>query len=66
MGRVLYYRGAWQDAEQEIEIAEKVFDKKQTNFVSVVRAYHALRFLLMTREQIIRNQKFLPKLRTEV
>lgn len=44
LGCVLSYRGAWQEAEQELEKAQEVFDKhgvQSTNFVSVVRAYHA-------------------------
>jgi tetratricopeptide (TPR) repeat protein len=52
LGLVLTYLGAWQNAEQGLTIAEKVFDKYgagQTNYVSVVRAYHAQRFLLMAR-----------------
>jgi tetratricopeptide (TPR) repeat protein len=52
LGRVLSYRGAWQEVEQELTVAEEVFDKygaSQTNFVSVVRSYRALLFLLMAR-----------------
>ncbi|KAF0107510.1 MAG: TPR domain-containing protein [Anaerolineaceae bacterium] len=52
LGRVLSYRSVWQEAEQELSIAERVFDKYgagQTNYVSVIRAYHAQRFLLMVR-----------------
>ncbi len=55
LGRVLYYRGVWQEAEQELKIAEKIFDKygtSQTNFVSGVRLYRALLFLLMAREAV--------------
>jgi tetratricopeptide (TPR) repeat protein len=59
LGHVLFYRGEWQEAEQELSIAEKVIDKYgagQTNYVSVVRAYRALRFLLMVRGQKVFNQ----------
>jgi tetratricopeptide (TPR) repeat protein len=69
LGRVLSYRGAWQEAKQELTVAEKVFDKygaSQTNFVSVVRAYRALRFLLITREQIIRNQSPLDSVKSAI
>ena len=53
LGRVLFYRSVWEKAEQELTLAEKVFDKYgagQTNFGSVARAYRALCFLLMARE----------------
>ena len=41
MGPLLFYRGIWDEADKELEIARKVFDKygvQQTNYVSVVRA----------------------------
>ena len=53
LGRILSYRCAWQEAEKELIVAEKVLDKygaSQTNFVSVVRAYCSLHFLLMARD----------------
>jgi tetratricopeptide (TPR) repeat protein len=50
LGRVLSYRGAWQEAEQELDKAQKIFDKVEpNNFVSVVRAYRAFYFLLQVR-----------------
>jgi tetratricopeptide (TPR) repeat protein len=52
LGWLLAYRDAWAESEQELAIAEAVFDKYgpgQTNFVSVVRAYRALRELLLPR-----------------
>lgn len=60
LGRALSYRSAWQDAEQELAIAGKIFDKygaSRTNFVSGVCSYRALRFLLIAREQRISNQQ---------
>ena len=52
LGRLLAYRGAWAEAEKELAAAETVFDEygpEGTSFVSVVRAYRALRALLLTR-----------------
>ena len=47
----------WQEAEQELDKAQKVFDKhEQNNFVSVVRAYRALCFILMAREVTVNNR----------
>jgi tetratricopeptide (TPR) repeat protein len=49
LGRLLIYRGAFDDADSELKSAQDVFDRERgTNFVSVVRAYRALRALLMT------------------
>ncbi len=56
LGRLLAYRGAWAEAEEELTAAERVFDKYgpgQTNYVSVVRAYRALRALLLARAQAL-------------
>jgi tetratricopeptide (TPR) repeat protein len=48
LGRLLAYCGAFEEAGQELETAQDVFDRQRgTNFVSVVRAYRALRGLLM-------------------
>jgi tetratricopeptide (TPR) repeat protein len=53
LGRVLSYRGAWQEAEQELERAQKVFDEGEpSNCVSVVRAYRALHSLLQVRASL--------------
>jgi len=52
LGRLLAYRGAWDEADDELATAEAVVDKygpSQTNYVSVVQAYRALRALLMHR-----------------
>ena len=50
LGRVLSYRGAWQDAEQELDLSFN-FDTKQNEYqgLSVDWSYRALRFLLMAR-----------------
>jgi tetratricopeptide (TPR) repeat protein len=50
LGRVLSYRGLWQEAEQELEKAQRVIDESEpNNFVSVVRAYRSFNFLLQVR-----------------
>ncbi|MGE5375937.1 MAG: tetratricopeptide repeat protein [Bacteroidota bacterium] len=54
LGRVLSYRGAWQEAEQELDNAIAIQQKieyVQTEGIS--HAYRALRFLLMAREEAI-------------
>ena len=54
LGRVLFYRGEWDDSKQELETAEKLFEKeKNVQSLSVTWSYRALRFLLMTREEAI-------------
>jgi tetratricopeptide (TPR) repeat protein len=54
LGRVLSYRSAWQEAEQELdkslELAEK---QKNVQMQGVIWSYCALRFLLMAREEAI-------------
>jgi tetratricopeptide (TPR) repeat protein len=50
LGRLLAYRGVFDEAEQHLTTAQEVFDgigAGRTNFVSVVRAFRALRALLM-------------------
>jgi len=50
LGRLLAYRGVFDEAEQHLAAAQEVLDEigpEGTNFVSVVRAYRALRALLM-------------------
>jgi tetratricopeptide (TPR) repeat protein len=48
LGRLLAYRGVFDDADLELKNAQEVFDRiGGTNFVSVVRAYRALRAVLM-------------------
>jgi tetratricopeptide (TPR) repeat protein len=50
LGQVLFYRGDWNDSEQELETAEKLFEKeKNVQSLSVTWSYRALRFLLMVR-----------------
>lgn len=52
LGRILSYRGVWQEAEQEsdksIELAEK---QKHVQMQGVTWSYRALHFLLMAREE---------------
>jgi tetratricopeptide (TPR) repeat protein len=66
-GRVLSYRGAWQDAEQELDLSFK-FDTKQNDYqgLSVDWAYHALRFLLMARETVGSNQSQIENLKSAI
>jgi tetratricopeptide (TPR) repeat protein len=54
LGRVMSYRGAWQEAEQELDLSLK-FDTKQKDYIglSIDWAYSALRFLLMARERSV-------------
>jgi hypothetical protein len=50
LGRLLAYCGMFDEAESELKVARGVFDRlgaAHTNFVSVVRAYGAIRALLM-------------------
>ncbi len=52
LGHILCYRDAWQEAEQALINSQKVCDKygvTATNYVSVVRAYHAQLFIFMGR-----------------
>lgn len=59
LGRLLAYRGAWQEAEENLLTAQKVFDEvgpSQTNYGSVNWSYRALRRLLMARETVNSNQ----------
>lgn len=50
LGRVLSYRGVWQEAEQELEKAQNGFDTHgQNSYVSVVRSYRSMHFLLIAR-----------------
>ncbi|HLO17951.1 MAG TPA: toll/interleukin-1 receptor domain-containing protein [Anaerolineales bacterium] len=59
LGRVLSYRGAWQEAEQELDTGLKLFEK-QHNVQSegIIWSYRALRFLLMEREAVGSNQLY--------
>jgi tetratricopeptide (TPR) repeat protein len=53
LGLLLSYRGSWEEADQELIIAEKHIDEfgvGRTNFVSIVRSYRSQRALLMNRE----------------
>jgi tetratricopeptide (TPR) repeat protein len=57
LGSVLFFRGEWDDSEQELENAENLFGKKKyVQSLSVTWAYRALRFLLMARETVGSNQ----------
>jgi SEFIR domain-containing protein len=51
MGRVLSYRGAWQEAEQELDTGLKLFEKHHAiQSESIIWSYRALRFLLLARD----------------
>ncbi|HUV05579.1 MAG TPA: DUF4062 domain-containing protein [Armatimonadota bacterium] len=50
LGRLLAHEGLFGESEEQLRTSQSVFDKagaQQTNYVSVVRAYGALRALLM-------------------
>jgi tetratricopeptide (TPR) repeat protein len=47
LGRLLVYRGVFDDAESELKAAQDVFAKTPTNLVSTICAYRALRAFLM-------------------
>jgi tetratricopeptide (TPR) repeat protein len=50
LGRVLSYRGAWQEAGQELDSAIAIQQKiKHVQTEGLSNAYHALRFLLLVR-----------------
>jgi len=54
LGRILSYRGAWQEAEQELDSAIAIQQKiKHVQTENISHAYRALRFLLMAREKAI-------------
>ena len=60
LGRVLSYRGAWQEAEQEFDRAQNDLDTHGENsFISVIRAYRSLHFLLMARTDIESKEQYL-------
>jgi len=51
LGRLLAYRGMWEEAEQELDIALRLFEKnKKIQSQGIVWAYRALHFLLLARE----------------
>ncbi|WKZ47317.1 MAG: hypothetical protein QY306_16005 [Anaerolineales bacterium] len=53
LGGVLSYRGAWEEAEQELDIGLKLFEKQNTiQSQGVVWSYRALRFLLLGRQKV--------------
>jgi len=59
LGRLLACRGAWAEAEEELAMAEMVCDKygpEGTTYVSVVRAYRALRALLLARAVVVHGR----------
>ncbi len=60
LGLVLSYRGAWQEAKENLLIAQKVFEKigPGTNFGSVNLSYLALRDMLLLRTEPTK-QKYL-------
>ena len=52
LGRILAYRGAWQEAEKELLTCKSIFDKygvSRTNYISVVRAYLSQLFIFTSR-----------------
>jgi tetratricopeptide (TPR) repeat protein len=68
LGRVLTYRGMWQDAEQELDFSFHYNTAKNDyRGLSVDWSYLTLRFLLMAREQVVHDQSsvYSVKLRIE-
>ncbi|RIK32416.1 MAG: hypothetical protein DCC56_00990 [Anaerolineae bacterium] len=54
LGRVLSYRGAWEEAEQELDTGLKLFEKQHiVQSEGIIWSYRALRFLFMAREEAI-------------
>jgi tetratricopeptide (TPR) repeat protein len=52
LGRVLSYRGVWQEAEQELGTGLNLFEKEHNvQSECVIWSYHALRFLLIARAE---------------
>jgi|CXWL01.1.fsa_nt_gi tetratricopeptide (TPR) repeat protein len=65
LGRVLSYRGVWQEAEENLLIAQDVFEKEGpagTNFGSVNLSYLALRDMLLLRTDATKQQYLLSAL----
>ncbi|NOT03679.1 MAG: toll/interleukin-1 receptor domain-containing protein [Anaerolineales bacterium] len=64
LGRVLSYRGVWQEAGENLLIAQKVFEKEgpSTNFGSVNLSYLALRDMLLLRTESTKQQYLLSAL----
>jgi tetratricopeptide (TPR) repeat protein len=58
LGRVLSYRGAWQEAEQELDTGLKLFEKQHVvQSECIIWSYRALRFLLMAREEALSDTR---------
>jgi hypothetical protein len=64
LGRVLSYRGVWQEAQENLLIAQKVFEKEgpSTNFGSVNLSYLALRDMLLLRIEPVKQEYLLSAL----
>jgi tetratricopeptide (TPR) repeat protein len=51
LGRVLVYRGLWNEADDEFGTAIKIFDSvRDIQYIGIVWSYRALRFLLVARD----------------
>jgi tetratricopeptide (TPR) repeat protein len=67
LGCILSYRGAWQEAEQELDTGLKLFEKNsEVQSQSVIWSYCALRFLLMAREAVGSNQSSIVNLKSSI
>jgi len=67
LGRVLSYRGIWDEAEQELNKSIELFNKEnhiQTK--CLIWSYRALRFLLMAREAVGSNQSSIENLKSSI
>ena len=59
LGRVLSYRGAWREAEQELAISTKHWEKiNDVQGSCMDETYRSQRFLLMAREELLFNIRF--------
>jgi tetratricopeptide (TPR) repeat protein len=60
LGKVMSYRGLWQEAEQELEKAQNGLDEHgQTSYISVVRGFRSILFLLMARTDTKSKKQYL-------
>jgi tetratricopeptide (TPR) repeat protein len=67
LGRVLFYRGEWNDSEQELKTATKLFEKQNhVQSLSITFSYRALRFLLMARDAISSEQSSLDSIKSAI
>ena len=67
LGRALFYRGEWNDSEQELKTAEKLFEKeKNVQSSGLTWSYLALRFLLMARKVVDSGQLTMDSVKSSI